>query len=107
MDAAAATARGALTEMRAMLGVLREGAPDASLTPLEPVAPEATIAAAQRAGYPATLGVSGAPALSDPARFAVGRIVPAGVTNDLRHEPAAASVLCRQSGRARGRERGG
>src|SRR3546814_16492575 len=81
MDAAAATARGALTEMRAMLGVLREGAPDASLKPMEPVAPEATIAAAQRAGYPATLAVSGAPALSDPVRFAVGRIVQEGVTN--------------------------
>src|SRR3546814_18072633 len=81
--------------MRAMLGVLREGAPDASLKPMEPVAPEATIAAAQRAGYPATLAVSGAPALSDPVRFAVGRIVQEGVTNAMRHAPAASAVAVR------------
>src|SRR3546814_7920496 len=81
--------------MRAMLGVLREGAPDASLKPMEPVAPEATIAAAQRAGDPATLAVSGAPALSDPVRFAVGRIVQEGVTNAMRHAPGASAVVVR------------
>jgi signal transduction histidine kinase len=95
MDAAAATARGALTEMRSMLGVLRDSGPDAPLTPMAPAAPEVTVAAAQRAGFPATLTVTGAPVVSDAVRFAIGRIVQEGVTNAMRHAPGATTVLVR------------
>lgn len=94
-DAAADVARGALTEMRAMLGVLREGGPDSPLTPVVPVSPADTVAAAQRAGYPATLEVRGAGIPDGPVAFAVGRIVQEGVTNAMRHAPRATRIALR------------
>ena len=87
---AAAAARGALTEMRSMLGVLREG--DAPLAPAVPVAPHDTVAAAQRAGFPATLTTVGDRQVSPAVAFAVGRIVQEGVTNAMRHAPAARTI---------------
>ncbi|MGO2746687.1 sensor histidine kinase [Microbacterium sp.] len=94
--AAAATARAALTEMRAMLGVLREGDADAPLAPSNPVSPQDTVAAAQRAGYPATLTITGpaavSPAVSPAVEFAIGRIVQEGMTNAMRH-PRDARVI--------------
>lgn len=99
--AAANTARSALTEMRAMLGVLRDGDADAPLAPASPTTPHDTIAAAQTAGYPATLTVTGAaaasPASSPAVEFAIGRIVQEGVTNAMRHARAARMISVRIS----------
>ncbi|WP_417510137.1 sensor histidine kinase [Microbacterium sp.] len=97
--AAAATARGALAEMRAMLGVLRDGDADAPLAPSAPITPQDTIAAAQTAGYPATLTIKGSaatsPAASPAVEFAIGRIVQEGVTNAMRHARAARTISVR------------
>lgn len=90
--AAARTARSALTEMRSMLGVLRDGDSDASLAPLEPASPAATVAAAQAAGFPASIAVRGDPDPAPAVRFAVGRIVQEGVTNAIRHAPSATAI---------------
>lgn len=95
MDAAATTAREALREMRVMLGVLRDGDADAPLAPLAPVSPYDVVAAAQRAGYPATLVVTGAAELADTAQYAIGRIVQEGVTNAMRHAPSATAIQVR------------
>jgi signal transduction histidine kinase len=92
MEAAATTAREALTEMRTMLGVLREGDADAPLAPLAPVSPYDVVAAAQRAGYPATLVVTGDADVPETARYAIGRIVQEGVTNAMRHAPSATVI---------------
>ncbi len=94
-DAAADTARGALTEMRAMLGVLRDGGADVPLAPSEPVDPHATVSAAQRAGYPTTLTVTGKAEVPTTTRHAIGRIVQEGVTNAMRHAPNATSISVR------------
>ncbi|WP_243228342.1 sensor histidine kinase [Microbacterium sp. CIAB417] len=93
--AAAATARGALGEMRAMLGVLRDGDADAPLAPTRPVDPRTTVAAAQQAGYPVALTVAGETRLPEPVEFAIGRIVQEGVTNAMRHAPLATVVSVR------------
>lgn len=94
MEAVADTARSALAEMRAMLGVLRDDT-QAPLAPTEPVAPETTVTAAQRAGYPVTLSVSGQREVSQPVRYAVGRIVQEGLTNAMRHAPTATEIAAR------------
>ncbi|WP_426187209.1 sensor histidine kinase [Microbacterium sp. TWP3-1-2b2] len=90
--AAAATARGALTEMRSMLGVLRDGTGDVPLAPMESVAPHATVATAQNAGYPVTLTTIGEPNMSAAVSFAVGRIVQEGITNAMRHARGATRI---------------
>ncbi|MFD5226032.1 sensor histidine kinase [Microbacterium sp. NPDC058342] len=90
--AAATTARNALSEMRAMLGVLRDGGADAPLAPLEPASPADTVEAAQRAGFAATLAVRGEPDAAPALRFAIGRIVQEGVTNAMRHAPGARAI---------------
>ncbi|MFS0910190.1 sensor histidine kinase [Microbacterium sp. 179-I 3D2 NHS] len=92
---AAETARGALTEMRAMLGVLRADDAPLPLEPLEPTPPRDTVAAAQRAGYPVTLAVAGSAEVAPAVAHAVGRIVQEGVTNAMRHAPRATSVTVR------------
>lgn len=93
--AAAATARSALTEMRAMLGVLRDGDADAPLAPAQPAAPQETVEAAQRAGYPATLTVTGSLDVPSTVGFAVGRIVQEGLTNAMRHARDARMIAVR------------
>ncbi|PCE14740.1 hypothetical protein AUC47_15800 [Microbacterium sp. SZ1] len=93
--AAATTARAALTEMRAMLGVLRDAEATAPLAPAAPVDPRETVAIAQRAGFPVTLTESGTAALSPAVAHAVGRIVQEGVTNAMRHAPSASSIAAR------------
>lgn len=90
--AAADTARSALTEMRSMLGVLREGDTDAPLAPTAPVCPSDTVAAAQRAGFAATLTTTGESDLPPAHALAVGRIVQEGVTNAMRHAPRATRI---------------
>ncbi|WP_448388193.1 sensor histidine kinase [Microbacterium aurum] len=54
------TARDALREMRAMLGVLRDGAPDAPLAAVDDDPVAAPVAAARRAGFPVTVQLAGA-----------------------------------------------
>jgi len=92
MDAAAETARGALTEMRSMLGVLRDGEDGAPLRPADADSVATVVEAAQRAGYPVTLTVTGAAELAAPVQLALMRIVQEGVTNAMRHAPGARRV---------------
>jgi signal transduction histidine kinase len=92
-DQVAATARGALTEMRAMLGVLRDG--DGAQTPLAPVDADAVataVAAARGAGFPVTVRTSGHIDAPVPVSLAVGRIVQEGLTNAMRHAPDATRI---------------
>ena len=91
-SAAADTARGALAEMRSMLGVLRDDRSPAPLAPVQPVLPRDTVEAAQRAGFPATLTVVGQAEISPAVAHAIGRIVQEGVTNAMRHAPAATAI---------------
>ena len=91
-SSAAETARSALTEMRAMLGVLRADDSPLPLAPLEPTPPQETVAHAQRAGYPVTLSVVGGRPLAPTVAHAVGRIVQEGVTNAMRHAPSATTI---------------
>ncbi|QAY61936.1 ATP-binding protein [Microbacterium protaetiae] len=93
MAAATTTARTALADMRAMLGILRSEDPAAPLVP--EVTPGALVAAAQRAGFPVTLTTTGAPVREPAARYAVGRIVQEGLTNAMRHAPGAHSISVR------------
>lgn len=95
-SAAAATARSALTEMRSMLGVLRDDENPLPLAPLTAPSPHDTVAHAQRAGFPVTLATVGA-AVTLPAAVdhAVSRIVQEGVTNAMRHAPTATEIAVR------------
>lgn len=96
VTAAATTARGALDEMRAMLGVLRTADPKGSpLTPLLAPRPHETVANAQRAGYPVTLSVTDAEELHPLVAHAVSRLVQEGVTNAMRHAPTATMISVR------------
>lgn len=92
---AAETARGALTEMRSMLGVLRDEGSPAPLAPMEPTPPRDTVTAAQRAGYPVTLAVSGSAEVAPGVAHAIGRIVQEGMTNAMRHAPTATAIAVR------------
>lgn len=99
----AGTARGALTEMRAMLGVLRDPdlSSDAPLAPIESASVADAVESAQRAGFPVVLHVEGR--LDDvPAevRFAVARIVQESLTNAMRHAPLATAIDVRIAVRA-------
>lgn len=90
---AADTARAALTEMRAMLGVLRDNDEAVAFTPDSPPDPQALVTTAQDAGYPVTLTIRGEPSpLSATARFALGRVVQEGLTNAMRHARDARSI---------------
>jgi signal transduction histidine kinase len=92
---AADTARSALTEMRSMLGVLRDDDSPLPLAPMQPAPPRDTVEAAQRAGYPATLTVTGHAEVSPAVAHAIGRIVQEGVTNAMRHAPTAEAISVR------------
>jgi len=89
------TARSALTEMRSMLGVLRDDESPLPLAPVQPAPPRDTVEAAQRAGYPATLTIVGQAEVSPAVAHAIGRIVQEGVTNAMRHAPTATAVTVR------------
>lgn len=91
---AADTARAAMTEMRAMLGVLRDDSTDPTpFAPLEPNDPGDVVAAAQRAGFPVTASFTGSTATAPAAlRFALGRVVQEAVTNAMKHAPGATSI---------------
>lgn len=92
MTATASTARSALTEMRAMLGVLRSDDPAAPLEPLHAAAPAHVVTSAQKAGVPVTLTTTGSAPVPPAIEHAIGRIVQEGVTNAMRHAPAARSI---------------
>lgn len=95
----AGTARGALAEMRSMLGVLRE--PEAmpgALVPLESLSVSDAVEAAQRAGFPVVLHVEGpVEALPADLRLATVRIVQESLTNAMRHAPTASLIDVRVS----------
>ncbi|MCP2636742.1 histidine kinase [Microbacterium sp. HD4P20] len=91
----ATTARGALTEMRSMLGVLRDPdtAPGALLAPADSANVAAAAEAAQRAGYPVVLHTEGdLDALPADLRLALTRIVQESLTNAMRHAPLATII---------------
>lgn len=86
------TARDALREMRAMLGVLRDGAPDAPLAVVDGDPIAASVAAARRAGFPVTVQLSGAYPEPAPVRRALARIVQESLTNAMRHAPQSTGI---------------
>jgi len=93
----AATGRGALGEMRAMLGVLRadDGDGDAPLVPMDGDVGEtirAAVAAARSAGIPVALSTTGGEIADLHVRLAVARVVQEGLTNVIRHAPTARDV---------------
>lgn len=82
--AIADTARAALTEMRVMLGVLRDDE-TAPLAPAGDTTVQDVVAGARAAGAPVALSVTGAPDSSPAVRLATIRIVAEGLTNALRY----------------------
>lgn len=86
------TAREALREMRAMLGVLREDDADVPLHALDDNAVASTIERAQRAGFPVVFHQRGPLAHPRPVRLAIARIVQEGITNAMRHAPGATRI---------------
>lgn len=95
LEHVAGTARGALHEMRTMLGVLRDdaAAADAPLVPVDDATITAAVAAAQRAGFPVRLTIAGdTSGLERPVRLALARLVQEGLTNAIRHAPAATAI---------------
>jgi signal transduction histidine kinase len=96
------TARGALVEMRRLLGVLRDTAETPPLTPRPGLAQLAPlIEQAQRAGVPIELNVEGEPQpLPAALDLSAYRIVQEGVTNIVKHAGQAhARVLIRYCAR--------
>lgn len=92
------TARGALTEMRSMLGVLRDpdAAPGDLLVPLESATVADAVDAAQRAGFPVVLHSEGSVSpLSAELRLATVRIVQESLTNAMRHARLATQIVVR------------
>lgn len=83
--AIADTARGALAEMRDMLGVLREESPLVPLGPTGAASVHDIIEAARAAGAPVTLSTSGTPDAPAAVRLAVLRVVREGLTNAIRY----------------------
>jgi signal transduction histidine kinase len=100
--AAAATARSALGEMRSMLGVLRDDGAPVPLSPISAPTPHDTVMNAQRAGFPVTLSSTGGTTFSPGVEHAVARIVQEGVTNAIRHAPAATTIAVRLERSANG-----
>ncbi|WP_170298490.1 sensor histidine kinase [Agromyces allii] len=90
----AASARSAMAEMRALLGVLRDptGEPETAPQPGLAELPE-LVASVERAGVPVSLEL--APGLLDggPAARAAYRIVQESLSNVLRHAPGAATLV--------------
>ena len=84
--AVAATAREALTEMRMMLGVLRDEQSDAApLAPIQDGSLDDLVEAARRAGFPVSLAVTGAGEHSPVVNQALRRIAQEGLTNAMRY----------------------
>lgn len=88
----AETGRSALTQMRAMLGVLRDADGTAPLAPVGEETIGDAVGSAQRAGFPATLTTTGSADLPAPALLAVTRTVQEGLTNAMRHAAGATRI---------------
>lgn len=99
-----ATARGALDEMRAMLGVLRDERldADAPLTPLDGDTVRSAVAAARSAGVPVVLRTTGGEIDDLHVRLAVARVVQEGLTNVIRHARGAREVIVTVTAMAEG-----
>jgi signal transduction histidine kinase len=98
LEAIGETARGALTELRRLLGVLRASDRDLALAPQPGIAQlDALIAQVCTAGLPVTLRVEGQVRPLPPGvDLSVFRIVQEALTNSLRHAgPARATVVVR------------
>jgi signal transduction histidine kinase len=97
------TARGALAEMRRLLGVLRQPEDDVALAPQPGLGQvDALVEQARRAGLPIELTVEGERReLSPGLELSAYRIVQEALTNVLKHAgPARARVLLRYGGDA-------
>jgi signal transduction histidine kinase len=94
------TGRQALTDMRRLLGVLRDDEPDALRHPVPGTAQlDALVDQVQAAGLPVRLTVEGDPAgIPAAARLTVYRLVQESLTNTLKHAPsgtrAEATMRC-------------
>ncbi len=94
MGEVSATGRSALTEMRRLLGVLREPAepghsPQPTLADLDSL-----LAAVRAVGLPARLNVSGQPfPLPPTAQLALYRMIQEALTNTLKHAPGATAEV--------------
>ena len=94
MGQVSATGRSALTEMRRLLGVLREPAvpghaPQPSLDDLDEL-----IATVRAAGLPTRLTVTGQPASLPPsAQLALYRTIQEALTNTLKHAPGSVAQV--------------
>ena len=98
MTAIESTGRGAMAEMRNLLGALRdgetetEGAPRAPAPTLDDV--PSLVSRVGQAGLPTTLAVHGAPtAVSPGGRVAAYRIVQEALTNCLKHSGATCASV--------------
>lgn len=86
------TARGSLTEMRKLLGVLRtDNETETKPVPQLGDIPE-LVRSVQAAGLPVQFYESGTPALSTGAQLSLYRVVQEGLTNVLKHAWQASSV---------------
>lgn len=86
------TARGSLTEMRKLLGVLRtDNETETKPVPQLGDIPE-LVRSVQAAGLPVQFHESGTPALSTGAQLSLYRVVQEGLTNVLKHAWQASSV---------------
>ena len=86
------TARGSLTEMRRLLGVLRtDNETETKPVPQLGDIPE-LVRSVQAAGLPVQFYESGTPALSTGAQLSLYRVVQEGLTNVLKHAWQASSV---------------
>ena len=92
LETIAETARGSLTEMRKLLGVLRTN----DQTETKPVPQLADIPelvrSVEAAGLPVQFNETGTPALSTGAQLSFYRVVQEGLTNVLKHAWQASSV---------------
>ncbi len=89
----AQTARDALSQMRAMLGVLRTGDASTSLVPTEALTFQAAVDAARGAGFSVRMTTAGdLTGLPQPHRLALSRIVQESLTNAMRHAPRSTRI---------------
>lgn len=93
MALVAETGRGALADMRRLLGVLRDGDGDASRGPQPAVADlGALVETFRAAGLPVRITVSGTPPEDAGQQLTIYRVVQEGLTNALRYAATATAV---------------